>query len=85
MCTFSNETQGVEEGLCTECSCAEGYSGTNCASKEGCLGSKPMHTVPELTADNMHAVGVGFQSFIIPCSSYVLCNVVEAGMYCSIR
>ena len=33
VCTFSNGTQGVEEGLCTECSCSEGYSGPACASK----------------------------------------------------
>ena len=37
VCTFSNGTQGVEEGLCTECSCSEGYSGTACESKRVCL------------------------------------------------
>ena len=37
VCTFSNGTQGVEEGLCTECSCSEGYSGPACASKGVCL------------------------------------------------
>ena len=30
VCTFGN---GTQEGLCTECSCIEGYRGTACASE----------------------------------------------------
>ena len=30
VCTFGN---GTQEGLCTECSCIEGYHGTACASE----------------------------------------------------